>query len=371
MNIRSIWIEVTTRCNLNCTICGKDKNGRDMSIELFTKIADQCVSKAEEVNITGVGEATITKHFHEMCSLVLNKYNKRLIMITNGQQLNIDDRLLDLLIHDNVHLVFSIDGIGNTYEKIRVGAKWSNLIEVITKINIIRRKRNSKLKLAANFCLNRANMFQLQDIIKKASLEWKFDYLCVILLQPWFKNIKFFKENSPIFFMEETNAVLENAEKIARNVGLEIILPDKFDLEKKKNKTLALQAFNKSINLFRQIKWSIRNTPVKYFYKFPNLIFFKFPGLYRFFYDIIRVRRISCNVPFERLFFRVGGEVTPCCALNNYVIGSLLNSSVDNILRSLRYQTMVNNISKGYLPIECFKCQLSIGINKGNPNKQV
>ncbi len=369
MNLKSIWIETTTRCNLSCEMCGRDKGGEDMSLELFTKIADQCISKADEVNLTGVGESTITKNFYEMCSLVLKKYNKKLIMISNGTQLNRDNGLLELLIQNKTDLVLSIDGIGDTYEKIRRGASWSNLMETIEKIKKMRKHGGSPFRLGINFVLNRENRLELQEIIEKAATEWMVDFICVIIMQPWFANREFYNKAAPVYFKEETNDILDKAKETADKFNMEIFLPEKFNLHKGKKGYSKSAGISVSIMKFsRQIKWLAGKTPLIKIYKYPALFYLKYSKLYRLYYRMAGLPGASCPVPFERLYFNVKGEVAPCCALPNYIVGSMQNQTIEEIQRGRHYLQAIENMNENYLAVECFRCNFPIGVNKGNPD---
>ena len=167
-----------------------------MPLDLFTKIADECFPHVEEVNITGLGEPTVTKHFDEMCSIVLNKYRKRISLISNGMLLNRNDDLFHILINDNVSLVLSIDGMGETYNTIRQGASWSSMLELLEKIKIRREKKNS-FSLGLNFVLCKENKSELLDTVRKAALDWNFDHFCLIMMQPWHGNDRYYQYSSP------------------------------------------------------------------------------------------------------------------------------------------------------------------------------
>lgn len=222
MKPKSIWIETTTRCNLKCKSCGSLKGKEDIDLKLFNKIADQCFSDVEEINVTGFGEPTMTKHFNHIVSTVVEKHNKRLIVITHGMLLDRNADLLNLLVHNNVHLTISVDGMGAVYEEIRKGAKWNIILLIFDKINQIKyEKQLDKFIIGVNFTLNALNMSQLPDLTRISGKQWRIDYLSVILMQPWNSNINFYETSAPKYFTDESNEALRKISNDCRRNRLE------------------------------------------------------------------------------------------------------------------------------------------------------
>ena len=366
MNLKSIWIETTTRCNLKCKSCGSLKGKDDIDLALFNKIADQCFCDIDEVNITGVGEPTMTRNFTQIVSTIIEKYKKRLIIISNGMLLNRNEELLDILLNDNVQMTISVDGIDEIYEEIRVGAKWNNIIELFEKINQLKlKKKLTRFTLGINFTLNALNREQLPELIRIAAKQWHVDYLLVIIMQPWNLNVKFYEDNTPKNSYEKTNDIIEKARLAASETGLNVIFPPKFN-SKKGN--IIEKKLVELIGLFRKIKSKLSDSKFKnYFYALPATIYIKHQTLYKIFYNLLRIKKSYCNVPDERLFFKINGEVTPCCGMQNYVLGSIKEQSLKDILSDKPYSNLIRGLNKGYLPIECLRCHLPMGPNKGNP----
>ncbi len=368
MNLKSVWIETTTRCNLKCKSCGSLKGKDDIDLKLFNKIANQCFPDIEEVNVTGVGEPTMTKYFSHIASTIIEKYNKRLIVITHGMLLDRNTELLNLLVHNNVHLTISVDGVDAVYEEIREGAKWKTIVSVFEKINQIKHEKQlDKFLLGVNFTLNALNMEQLPDLTKIVGQQWRVDYLLVILMQPWNLNINFYETSAPIYFTNKSNEALRKSRMIAEEIGLNIIFPNEFDSEQK---AIIESRLVKTIGWFRKIKSKLSKFK-KFrdsFYATPAIFYLKYQWLYRIFYNLLRLKKKYCQVPKERLFFKINGEVTPCCGMQNYILGSMQTQNLSEILSGNTYLKLTKSFSKGYLPIECLRCHLQIGPNYSNPD---
>lgn len=154
---------------------------------------------------------------------------------------------------------------------------------------------------------------------------------------------------------------------IAEEIGLKIIFPPEFDSEQK---TIIESRLVKTIGWFRKIKSKLSKFK-KFrdnFYATPAIIYLQYQWLYRIFYNLLGLKKKYCQVPNERLFFKINGEVTPCCGMQNYVIGSMQTQNLNEILSGNTYLKLTKSFSKGYLPIECLRCNLQIGPNHGNPD---
>lgn len=368
MSYKGIWIETTNRCNLRCKTCGRDYIGEDMPLELFTKIADEFFPQIEEVNMTGLGEPAITKDFDKMCSIVLKKYRKNLSFVSNGMLLNRNEYLLDLLIDDNVNLALSIDGMGDTYNEIRRGASWSSMLELLEKIRMRREQKKTSFSLGMNFVLCKENKSMLLDMVEKAALEWKFDYVCLIMMNLWSGNEEYYKQSSPVVFKKDANHLIDEVSQLAEKLNIRVMLPNKFNLTEENSQHNGLDKSKKSLGLTNMYKY-LRNTPVRAVLQSPRFLYYRHHNIYRMFYKALSLPRLRCNVPFEMLYFKVTGEVTPCCGLQNHILGSTKNNSINEILNDKPYQALLENMAQKYLPAECFRCNLPMGINKGNPDK--
>ena len=120
-------IEINGTCNLSCTMCLRTSlPNRDiiMSFEWFKIVLDAC-PELIEWSPHGYNEPFLNKDIYKM----LEEGNNRSIssyIVTNGTLLN--EKNADRLIKTEPRQVrFSVDAVGQAYEKIRVGADYQKV----------------------------------------------------------------------------------------------------------------------------------------------------------------------------------------------------------------------------------------------------
>lgn len=142
MSIRKLYVELTDRCNLNCTICYRkswDTVPTDMADSIYEKLLQDAreIPTLETVVLGGIGEPTCSPAFMR----ALADYRaKRIILTTNGTYQNpaISQALADAA--DTV--IFSVDGLTETFSRIR-GAPLSLLASNIQALVRHRREKGS------------------------------------------------------------------------------------------------------------------------------------------------------------------------------------------------------------------------------------
>ncbi|MCK5628450.1 radical SAM protein, partial [Candidatus Bathyarchaeota archaeon] len=137
-----IEIEVTTKCNLKCIMCEHtywNETDRDMSFEDFKGIIDQ-FPRLKWIGLTGIGESFLNKDFIKMLryvkakNIIVELYDT--FYFVDG---NVAEELIDLQV-DNIFA--SIDAATKeTYEKIRVGSNFERVINNVTNIFQLKKKK--------------------------------------------------------------------------------------------------------------------------------------------------------------------------------------------------------------------------------------
>lgn len=136
-------IEPTSICNLKCVMCpNKQITANDlgnMSLPLFERIIDIISPYAEFLMLYWLGEPLLNPKITEMLQYARKKIKGRIVISTNLFQVT-DEVLISLLENSDI-ILCSLDRWKPTeYEKIRVGANFS---EVVTNIErLIKLKRN-------------------------------------------------------------------------------------------------------------------------------------------------------------------------------------------------------------------------------------
>jgi len=168
MQLSKVYLELTNKCNLDCSICYRhswDEKLTDMNGELFAKIKKDIngIRSVKAIVLGGIGEPTISPLIAEAI-VELNKY--KITLTTNA--LSINSSLMNLII-DNTHMVMiSIDGMHDSYLKIRK-AFLNDVIENADKINNLKRLRGKNTPyVGMQYVVSKDNIDDIFDMIDLA-----------------------------------------------------------------------------------------------------------------------------------------------------------------------------------------------------------
>lgn len=149
-----LLIEPTSICNIRCVMCfqvdksfaQKEYMGR-MPLDLFNKVIDEASSNScRAITLASRGEPTLNKDLPLMLELIGKKNFLDVKLNTNATKLT-EDICRAILTSGVNELVYSVDaGTKETYESIRVGGKFDNVVQNIDLFNEIRKSEfpNSK-----------------------------------------------------------------------------------------------------------------------------------------------------------------------------------------------------------------------------------
>jgi MoaA/NifB/PqqE/SkfB family radical SAM enzyme len=88
-------------------------------------------------------------------------------IITNGQ--NIDERWADALVRANVHIKISIDGAtAEVYERIRVGAKFANILKSVENLHSAMERQNRRIRLWIHMVVQKFNYHEIEAMVEFA-----------------------------------------------------------------------------------------------------------------------------------------------------------------------------------------------------------
>lgn len=169
---QKLIIETCNYCNLKCVMCpykGMTRAKTTMSLLLYRKIIDDAVSMGiTEVTISGYLEPLLDKFLFERIQYAKSK-GMRVGFSSNGTLLLKNDNLSNIL---NSHLdwiAFSVDGATKeTYEKIRVGARFEDIVEGIGKLNQEKKKmRLVTPEIHLNCCVQEDNYEEVKTQRRK------------------------------------------------------------------------------------------------------------------------------------------------------------------------------------------------------------
>ena len=140
---RKLYIEPTSMCNLNCSICFRhgwiNEDLGYMDLSLFIKLAVETnnLNHIKEVFFGGMGEPLFHPDICQMISAV--SQTKKVSLLTNGTLLT--DLMSKELIKSGLsELWISMDGFQkNIYESIQLGSRFDLIIKNIENFNIARK----------------------------------------------------------------------------------------------------------------------------------------------------------------------------------------------------------------------------------------
>jgi radical SAM protein with 4Fe4S-binding SPASM domain len=143
-------IEISSACNMKCPMCYtitdefKERVGRlFMPLELFKKIIDECAEyNVFSIRISLRGEPFIHPDVIKMIAYAHQKGIKEISSLTNGLALT-PELFKEAMEAGLTWLTISVDGIGETYESIRIPAKFNDIVGKIKKYKEIKNEKKS------------------------------------------------------------------------------------------------------------------------------------------------------------------------------------------------------------------------------------
>ncbi|MBC6415016.1 MAG: hypothetical protein GDA46_01300 [Bdellovibrionales bacterium] len=142
-DIRSLQIEVTSRCNLMCPQCARVHDGKlnpllslsELTPEDYDKIFfEEKIPSLQEVLFNGnFGDPVISKHIDYAIEILLQK-GIAIKIFTNGSLRKASwwKNLGQLFANTKNEIVFSIDGLKDTNFIYRVNSKWDKIMENVS-----------------------------------------------------------------------------------------------------------------------------------------------------------------------------------------------------------------------------------------------
>ncbi len=218
-----VAITALTRCNLNCRMCDQDHSStEELPLSVVNKLS-KIMPYVQLVNITG-GEPFLYKHidlFFELC----NRFKCASMVQTNGLLLN-KDRAKYLLDRKVTTIKVSCDGATKgTYEYIRRGGSFKKLIRNLTYLQKLKADQGSLFPiLQFNFVAMASNIRELPMLVTMAS-QLGVQEINVFQLRSHKESLI---SESLFFYQSETNKYMRTAQKMARQKGVNLILPPLF-----------------------------------------------------------------------------------------------------------------------------------------------
>lgn len=308
-------------CNLDCIMCEVKGTQWEIPQKTIDEIID-LFPHVESVLWQG-GEIFLLNYFERIFDEASKFMDLKQTIVTNG--ILITEQWAKKLAKSNVELVFSIDGVDkSTYEHIRRGAKFEDVINGVKLINEAREKYNSgHMSLRLHAVIMKTNYKQLEGFIEFAK-EYGFDAVHLI---PICGN----KNNSENIFHHQDIAAMDyirSADKVIEEKA-------------KKYKIHLLNSLpkNEEINGYPDTPLDDRS----------NLKTQEINGLF-------------CRLPWQQLNIDPGGGVRPGClcskTVGNVMEGSLRDIWNSNAMQIYRKKIIDNGYIDWCIP-ECISGQIS------------
>jgi len=318
----SLQLECTTKCNLRCLMCDSpiwDRRGMDMSFSDFKRIIDQFPCLVT-LNLQGMGEPLLNKDIFEMIAYCKSK--KIMVFFTTNATL-IDEKIAKKIVDSGLdYLVVSVDGATpETFEKIRAGAKFDQVIENIKRVVAEKKKKKSeKPRIVVHFCASEDNIEELPQVLKLAKefgavelevgniLFWGKDYLREKL-----------SDKKIALNIDRAKKIINETKRDADRLGI-----DFFWLGNKMNKVFT----DRDLRLHAD----------------PRL----------------------CRQPFRSCFVTVDGYITYCSDIADPRItnfGNILTEDFRDIWNNPDYRDLRRSFLKGKIPKLCRECTKPVSID--------
>ena len=164
--LRKLYIEATTRCNLNCKMCFRntwfDESIGDMSLEDFEKILETMPRSVQTVFFGGQGEPLFHRDILRMIALAAGT-GAEVELITNGTLLS--EEMINGIIDAGLsRLWISIDDLDTEDNAASGHAHSSQVLDNIRRFNRIRQARLSTITLGITFVATKSNVHQLKKL---------------------------------------------------------------------------------------------------------------------------------------------------------------------------------------------------------------
>ncbi|NUN98086.1 MAG: SPASM domain-containing protein [Candidatus Omnitrophica bacterium] len=331
-----IFLEHTTRCNFYCLHCSKgydEYEALDMDQGALEKVFEPLLPTTLGACITGFGEPTISKEYlYILRRLAENGVSPH--FSTNTSTLTIPH--LDLLLRIHADVILSLDGATReTFETIRTGGKWEHLLYSLHAIRWMRSILPSRARFSVTFVAMKMNVHELPEMVRLVH-RYGLDSLKVHDFNPiGSAHEQAHRVDAGQSLWDDAkraNAIFDEAEKAARELGVEIHIPPRY----------------------------VENSPGRTDSRWRKLLATRgfFPARRRF--------PQPCLLPWRAAQVRVNGVVSPCC-VSTREMGNLSKKPFLEIWNDRPFRAFRRRMKTFFPPPECRKCHVFEGINNGNP----
>ena len=171
-----LFVEVTTRCNLNCFMCVKQQEGNaacegDLTPDTFARL-EPALPHLEALVLNGIGEPLLSPHLEDYIRLARSSMpaGSWIGFQTNGLLLT-NLRALSLVTAGLDRICISVDASSpDTFRKVREGGDLLDIEHAFKAINLAREQCNRpEVQVGIEFVVMRTNLAELPAAISWAA----------------------------------------------------------------------------------------------------------------------------------------------------------------------------------------------------------
>lgn len=295
-----ILLELTNNCNLNCVMCGVGAHGydesRNMKLDLLECLCREVLNKVEVIRINGLGESTIIHNFLDYLRLI-SHLDKKLEIVTNLTIQNAE--IWKELVDNNTNFLISCDSVNpDKYERIRRGAKFNSFL---TNLRFIGNNVSDPLQAQIIFTLMKQNIDDLPDVIRLSS---QFNLGGVNVNVVKLDQKDYFSKNE----IDKIKSIFRQSFSLTKELDINLKLPDH----------IGAISINPSLST--------------------------------------KTCKDFCINPWNEVYIRYNGDLTPCNMLNPYLYGNLRKCSFCELWNGLNANLFRNFINTKYRHTYCKDC---------------
>ena len=168
--LKALQVEVTSRCNASCTFCPRtilrDRwVSKDMSLELFARIADGISRELGLVYLQGWGEPLMNPRLEAMIKLVKERSDADVGLTTNGTLL--EERAIGPLLDAGLDVIgISFAGaVAETHNALRKGCDFDRVVENAAALVKQNRLRGDSVRVIASFMMTKQNTREIPGFV--------------------------------------------------------------------------------------------------------------------------------------------------------------------------------------------------------------
>ncbi len=329
-NPQRVWLELTNRCQLNCTMCLRRESAgsnKDLPDTIIGKLSENVFNSVRYIALGGAGEPTLYKDFHGLLNRITRPNGPTLEFVTNGKLLN--DEIIQTSVRNGVSVMISINGAtAQTHETSRIGSDFNELITHLQTINRYKTALKSDMILGVNYVVLRNNIEEMSDFVELMA-SCGVEEIRFLTFDPGAPGMDRLVPDQDIRVL---NRILMETRKTAHKHALCVRMPMFYRVENDPEYNENLQAESGK-------------------YPIPDL-----EKSTRINSSIYVGESWQCHEPWTTTFVDIHGIVKPCC-LSLMQMGNLNTQTFEEIWHGKIYKELRRTINTDEMPEECRRCR--------------